>query len=180
MVGCGLARHLFRRLRRIRKGFTLRGFEEAARIIAAAGLGLYAYLLLKPLGTGEQEALEDVLQSGRYLCDLSTRLGLPVRVALEPVFVPEGTELHAELRAGRYRPPSLWTVLEASAGLLALGLQVQVGLSEEGLPASQRPASCLKCGPALRAALARFNQTQDPAALNVPHCDCRAPTDRTK
>ena len=163
------------RLRRIRKGFTLHAFEAAAAAIAEAGLGLYAYLLLKPLGTGEEEALADVLRSGDYLVELSRRLKLPVRVALEPVFVAEGTPLHQELLAGRYRPPSLWTVLEATSGLHRLGLEVQVGLSEEGLPASQRPTSCWECSAPLRDALSRFNQTQDGACLQVASCRCRTP-----
>jgi len=163
------------RLRRIHKGFSLSAFEQAATRVAALGegAGLVVYLLLKPIGTGEEEAVEDVLASGRYLADLAQRLRLGVRVALEPAFVPDGTPLADELRAGRYAPPSLWSALRATAGLRALGLQVHVGLSDEGLPASQVPSGCWECSPLLRAALARFNESQDPACLQLSTCACQ-------
>jgi len=162
------------RLRRIRKGFTLRAFEEAAASIAEAGASLVAYLLLKPIGmTSDREAVIDVVDSARYLMDLRRRLDLPVRVALEPTFVPEGTDLHGELVAGRYRPPSLWAALDAARKIALLGLRVHVGLSSEGLPADQVPGGCPRCTGELRAALARFNETQDVAVLNALSCTCQ-------
>jgi archaeosine synthase beta-subunit len=160
------------RERRIRKGFTLHDFERAAERLSRAGVGLVVYLLLKPLGTGEEEAVQDVLRSGRYLRALGDRLQLPVRVALEPTFVSEGTALFDELQAGRYRPPSLWSVVRAAAGLGEL-LAVHVGLSSEGLPARQVPHGCEACTPRARDALARFNATQDVAALlALAPCSC--------
>ena len=165
------------RERRIRKGFSLRAFEEAAARLASLtpGSGLCVYLLLKPIGTGEEEAVEDVLASGRYLVALRARLGLPVRVALEPAFVPEDTPLYRELLAGRYAPPSLWSAVRAARGLHALGLVTHVGLSDEGLPAPQVPSGCPQCTPRLRGALARFNETQDAASLALDPCGCRHP-----
>jgi radical SAM enzyme (TIGR01210 family) len=158
---------------RIRKGFSLEDFEAAAgRMAAAGGVGLLVYLLLKPAGTGEAEALRDVLRSGRYLAGLGRRLALPLRVALEPAFVPEDTDLQRELLAGRYTPPSLWTALRAARGLADDGLTVHVGLSSEGLPADHVASGCPECTPALRRALALFNETQDPASLAGLSCAC--------
>ncbi len=162
------------REQRIRKGFTLEAFERAASRLVDAGCVLVVYLLLKPLGTGEQEAVDDVLASGRYLQQLAGRLSLSLRVALEPTFVPAGTVLHRELEAGRYAPPSLWSVVAATAGLAALGLQVHVGQSEEGLPVDQAPSGCPRCTETLRAAIGRFNETQDPAHLAGLTCACQA------
>ena len=159
------------RCERIRKGFTLAQFERAAGVLARLDVGLGVYLLQKPLGTGEQEAVEDVLASGRYLAELGRRLALDLRVALEPTFVPEGTPLHQELVAGRYTPPSLWSVIRVTRELAAMGHHVHVGLSSEGMPADTVPAGCPRCTDALGAALARFNQTQDVAALELT-CQC--------
>lgn len=162
------------RLRRIRKGFTLRAFEEAATRIAEAGASLAVYLLLKPIGTSDDvEAVADVVASARYLLELRRRLDLPIRVALEPTFVLEDTPLLEELRAGRYRPPSLWAAVEAARRMAALGLRVFVGLSSEGLPADRVPAGCPCCTDALRQGLRRFNETQDIAILNALSCTCR-------
>lgn len=162
------------RLRWIRKGFTLRTFEEAAAAIAEAGASMVAYLLLKPLGmTSDRLAVDDVVDSARYLLQLRRRLDLPVRVALEPTFVSEGTDLHKELLDGRYRPPSLWAALDAARKIAALGLRVHVGLSSEGLPADHVPSGCPSCTPLLRQGLAQFNESQDIAVLNALSCSCR-------
>ncbi len=161
------------RLRReqIRKGFTLAQFERAAEVLAGLQVGLGVYLLLKPMGTGEEEAVDDVLASGRYLAELRRRLSLDVRVALEPTFVPEGTPLHEELVAGRYSPPSLWSVIRVTRGLAAMGHTVHVGLSNEGMPADTVPSGCPRCTGPLREALSRFNETRDTDSLEVA-CGC--------
>jgi len=168
------------RLRRIRKGFSLESFERAAAAIARAGAELVVYLLLKPIGTGEEEAVADVLASGEYLIALASRLGVGspapgrraswLRVALEPVFVPDGTPLAAELRAGRYSPPSLWSALRAARDLSARGLAVHVGLSPEGMAQGGVPQGCAECTAPLRAALASFNATQDTRDLELRAC----------
>jgi archaeosine synthase beta-subunit len=160
------------RLRHIRKGFSLQSFEAAAKNLADAGAALAVYLLLKPLGVDEEAAIADVLASGRYLADLAQRLHLPTRVALEPLFVVEGTPLFEELRAGRYTPPSLWSVVQAIYGLEDL-LPVQVGLDTEGLPAQNVPAGCWECSAPLREALARYNITQDKTVLERVTCRCQ-------
>ena len=163
----------FLRQERIRKGFTLAQFERAAGVLARLDVGLGVYLLLKPMGTGEEEAVEDVLASGRYLEGLRRKLQVELRVALEPTFVPEGTPLHREMTAGRYTPPSLWSVVRATRGLAAMGHVIHVGLSSEGMPADSVPAGCPECTHRLREALGRFNETQDVGALEIT-CGCRA------
>jgi hypothetical protein len=158
------------RNRLIRKGFSYASFARAAEALAGAGAALAVYLLLKPPGLEEEAALADVLASGRALCALRERLGLRLRVALEPTLVVLGTPLHEEHRAGRYRSPSLWSVVRAAVGLAELGLPVHVGLSDEGLPTADRPRSCPACDGALREALRAFNRGQDPAPLRALRC----------
>ena len=160
------------REQRIRKGFTLDDFEGAAALLAREGIGLGIYLLLKPRGTTEEEAVEDVKASGRYLLGLRRRLpGLSMRVALGPTFVPRGTLLHQDLLAGQYVPPSLWSVVRVVRDL-APHFPIRVGLSHEGLPADHLPAGCERCTGGLRQAIARFNQTQDCGILDHLTCSC--------
>jgi len=161
---------------RIRKGFTLDDFRGAAQVLAGieADVALVVYLLFKPLGTRNMEAVADVMKSGRYLADLAQELSLPLRVALEPTFVPEGTPLHQEMLQGNYTPPSLWNVVHVTRMLSKLGLPLHVGLSSEGLPAEQVPSGCPQCTDRLRAALARFNETQRRSALDGLTCQCQS------
>lgn len=160
------------REQRINKGFTLRAFERAAERLAAQSMELVVYLLLKPIDTEEYEAVADVIASARYLKQLSTRLSLPTRIALEPAFVVEETPLYEAMVAGRYQPPSLWSVVEVVQAVAPL-LPLKVGLSHEGLPADQRPRGCPRCTERLRAALADFNCSQNVAPLAELRCTCR-------
>lgn len=157
---------------RVRKGFGWDDFERAATLVAAAGLRLLTYVLLKPLGTGEREAIEDAVTTCQRVADLGRRLGGPVRAALGPCFVAAGTVLEAEHLAGRYRPPWLWSAVEVvqrAAPLLAL----EVGLSDEGLARSRVAHNCDDCTPVVRAALAAFNRSQDAAPLAALACACQ-------
>ncbi|TNF26375.1 MAG: hypothetical protein EP329_21335 [Deltaproteobacteria bacterium] len=157
---------------RIHKGFNWRRFEKAAADLAAAGAAMTVYVLLKPLDTGEREAIEDAVATCEAVFALAERLALPTTVALEPCFVPEGTPLYDAFVAGRYSPPRLWSVVEVVERVAHLGA-IHVGLSDEGLDAAQVAHNCASCTPVVRGALRSFNRTADVAALAGLDCACR-------
>jgi len=158
----------------INKGFGLPEFERAAKILATGGAGLLVNVLLKPLGVPDDAAaVADAVKTGRYIFSLAKRLALPVRVALQPVFVAPETPLEREFLEGRYLPPNLWAVVEAAMQLSLLG-EVIVGLSDEGLEPKRGPAGCGACDHKIRHALREFNRTGDSAPLKLLTCDCRS------
>lgn len=161
------------RERRIHKGFSWRQFDKAAHQLARSGAHLLTYLLLKPMATGEREAIEDLVRSAERVFELGERLGLPTRVALEPCFVGPDTVLERAFERGDYRPPWLWSVVEVIERIAGLG-PVQVGLSDEGLNPQRGAHNCDHCSVRVRAALAAFNLDQDPQALAGLTCDCRS------
>jgi radical SAM enzyme (TIGR01210 family) len=116
--------------RRIRKGYTWEQFDAAARLLAGAGAGLVAYVLLKPINTGEREVIEDSVVTARKVFALGHELKCAARVALEPCFVALQTPLYHAFEQGRYRPPWLWSLAEVVSRIAPLG-RVQVGLSDE-------------------------------------------------
>jgi radical SAM enzyme (TIGR01210 family) len=158
--------------RRIHKGYTWEDFASAASLIAQARVGLLAYILLKPINTGEREAIEDSVETARKVFTLGRDLGVATRVALEPCFVAPQTPLYHAFEQGRYRPPWLWSVVEAVLRMAPLG-RVLVGLSDEGMNPRQAPRNCDECTSRFRDALAAFNLTQDAAGLRALSCDCR-------
>ena len=157
--------------RRIHKGYTWEQFAAAARLLAGAGVRLLVYVLLKPISTGEREAIEDSVETARKLFALGHELKCPTRVALEPCFVAPQTPLYHAFEQGRYRPPWLWSVAEVLSRIAPLG-RVLVGLSDEGTNPLQTPHNCGHCTSRFRHALAAFNQTQDLAALRALSCEC--------
>ena len=157
--------------RRIHKGYTWEQFAAAARLMAGVGAGLVAYVLLKPINTGEREAIEDSVETARKVLALGHELKCPTRVALEPCFVAPQTPLYHAFEQGRYRPPWLWSVAEVLSRVAPLG-RVLVGLSDEGMNPLQAPHNCEHCTGRFRQALAAFNQTQDAAGLSAISCGC--------
>jgi radical SAM enzyme (TIGR01210 family) len=157
--------------RRIHKGYTWEQFAAGARLMAGAGAGLLAYILLKPINTGEREAIEDSVATARKVFALGHELKCPTRVALEPCFVAPQTPLYHAFEQGRYRPPWLWSVAEVVSRIAPLG-RVLVGLSDEGMNPLQAPHNCEHCTGRFRHALAAFNQTQDAAGLSAMSCEC--------
>ena len=157
--------------RRIHKGYTWEQFSAAARLLAGTGAGLVAYVLLKPINTGEREAIEDSVATARKVFALGHELKCPTRVALEPCFVAPQTPLYHAFEQGRYRPPWLYSVAEVLTRVAPLG-RVLVGLSDEGMNPSQTPHNCEHCTDRFRLALAAFNRTQDVAGLSAVSCEC--------
>ena len=157
--------------RRIHKGYTWEQFAAAAQLLAGAGAGLLAYVLLKPINTGEREAIEDSVVTAHKVFALGYELKCPTRVALEPCFVAPQTPLYHAFEQGRYRPPWLWSVAEVLARVAPLG-RVLVGLSDEGMNPSQTPHNCEHCTDRFRQALAAFNRTQDATGLSAISCEC--------
>jgi len=160
----------------IRKGFGLPECERAVKVLAAGGAGLLVNVLLKPLGVADDTAaVADAVNTGKYIFRLAKRLALPVRVALQPVFVAPGTPLEREFFEGRYLPPSLWAVVETVIRMSRSG-EVVVGLSDEGLGPKRTPAGCGACDLRIRDALREFNRTGSTGPLQSLSCDCRRPS----
>ncbi|MBI4954454.1 MAG: hypothetical protein HY908_20685 [Myxococcales bacterium] len=155
----------------IHKGFGRADFERAARVLGEAGARLLAYLIIKPPGLSEAEAVEDAVASARYVFEVAARTRVRARAAYQPTFVARGALVEREFQAGRYQPPSLWSVVAIVRRAHASG-ELTVGLSDEGLEPHRLPSGCAACTPRLRAALAEYNRTRELGALEGLACAC--------
>ena len=153
----------------VHKGFGLPEFERAVASLGQHGARLLVYVLVKPMGLSEREAIEDVISTARYVFGAARRLGVAARIALEPVFVAPGTLLEKEFLSGRYQPPSLWSVVEILRRAHPLG-ELLVGLSDEGLEPHRLPNGCAACSVDLRRALAEYNRSRNLSALDAVRC----------
>jgi len=89
----------------INKGFAFTDFISAASIAHAAGAGVKAYILFKPLFLTEREAIDDTKATIR---DIAHTADL---ISMNPCTVQRNTELEYYWKRGAYRPPYLWSVL---------------------------------------------------------------------
>ena len=139
------------------------GFARAR----ALGARTKAYLLLKPPYLTESEALEDVVASVR---ETAPRVDA---ISINPVHIQGGTVVEHLFRRGRYRPPWLWSVVEALArGAELRGTTRLVTFpTAGGLP--RGPHNCGRCDKAVLEALQRASLTQEFGGLRELDCACR-------
>ena len=156
----------------VRKGLPREDFLAVVDTVAAVGLRLLVYLLIKPPGLGEVEAIDDAVASARYVFDAARDRGVTARVAFEPVFVCENTPLDELYTSSRYRLVNLWSVVEVIRGIHGRG-EVFIGLSDEDLSQQRMPGSCPDCSGRIIEAIEGYNATQELTALERLDCHCR-------
>lgn len=156
------------RNRLIRKGLPLATYRSALDTAHAAGVGVRTYVLLKPAGLTEAEAVAETVQTVRAAFDMGTD-----EVSVEAAFVAPGSALQLAFERGTYRPPSLWSVVEVMRATAGFG-PVYLGKFTDNPPPIAIPGSCPQCAPALRACLDQYRATLNPAVLDgLPDCQCR-------
>ncbi len=139
-------------LARLNKRMTVGDFDRAAATLAAAGVGLRAFVLVGTPFVPPAEDLEWTVRSVEHA--LARGAGI---VALIPVRGGNG-ELERLAAAGEFHPPALADLEAALAAAQALGRGVVLADLWDGA----RLARCALCGPARLARLARMNLTARP------------------
>lgn len=172
-VGIGLESAADRiRDKLIHKGFTRADFENSLAVLARHGAVPLAYVLLKPLEVTEREAIEDSVETCRYVHAKAREAGIESKVALQPVFVQPETALAHAHASGRYRPPWLWSVVEVVRRAAPLG-PIHVGTKDDFPPPVAVRANCGRCDSAFEAAIDAFNASADIRTLENLCCECK-------
>ncbi len=154
--------------RLINKGSTPEEYLSAGDRVRALGLRAKAYLLLKPPYLTESESVEDVVRS----------VGVAARhfdtFSINPVHIQGGTVVEWLYQRGRYRPPWLWSVVEAMtrAAEQRKGARLVTFPTAGGLP--RGPHNCGSCDRRVLAALESASLDQQFDGLASLDCACRA------
>jgi archaeosine synthase beta-subunit len=142
-------------------------YLAAADRVRALGLRAKAYLLLKPPYLTEGEAIADVVRS---VGEAAPRFD---SLSVNPVHIQGGTVVEWMYRRGRYRPPWLWSVVEAlrrGAGRKGEARLVSFPTAG-GLP--RGPHNCGRCDARVLAAVEEASLTQRFAPLADLECACQ-------
>ena len=156
----------------IKKGLSRKNFERAVAIIGKAKAALMCYVLIKPPGESEREAIEDAVRTAEYAFRVGRKYGVPTKVALEPVFVCANTPLETVYKNGEYKILNLWSVVEVIIKIHPLG-SIFIGLDDENLSRGRMPKGCAKCSAMILDEIRKFNKTQDSAGLKKMTCSCK-------
>jgi radical SAM enzyme (TIGR01210 family) len=158
----------FIRSRYINKGFSFEDYRKAAKITTDCGATVKTYLLLKPPFISEKKAIEDVITSTELVSGYSSTISLNL------CNVQKYTLLEDLWRSGYYRPPWLWSAVDAIKGIARQNVVV---ISDPvGAGHKRGPHNCGKCDQRIKEAIKRFNITQDLSVLehlDEIDCECR-------
>ena len=157
----------------LRKGLEWDDVGRVMRLCRDGDVDFLAYLLIKPPGLTEQEAVEDAVRSAMDVVDQAARIGVAVRLAFEPVFVTRNSHLDAMFARGEYQIGRLWTVVEVLKRCHGAA-PLFVGLSDEGLSSGRFPQGCVHCDGTVRRSLQAYNGSQEIRELTSLDCRCRA------
>ena len=147
-------------LRRLNKGMTLDEFERAAGFLRRHGVGVRAFLLLRPPYLDEAEGVEWAKRSLRYAFGVGVEccVVIPTR---------DGNGAMERLRAeGLWVPPRIESLEE----VLQFGVGLRRGRVFADLWDIERLFRCPRCGPARARRLDAMNREQAVAPPVV--CDC--------
>lgn len=160
----------FIRANYINKGFSFDDYKAAAKIVNDCGATVKTYLLLKPPFISEKRAIEDVVKSAALVSPYSSTISLNL------CNVQKYTPLEDLWKRKYYRPPWLWSAVEAIKEIKKRDENVVVMSDPVGAGHIRGPHNCGKCDMEIIEAIKRFNITQD---LNVLerlteiNCECR-------
>jgi len=151
----------------INKGFSFSDFIRASEVALRNNATVKAYLMMKPPFVSESIAMNDMIRS------IKDAVPFAGTISMNLCNVQKGTLVEEMFERGDYRPPWLWSAVEA----LKRGKESSPGtviMSDPVAAGSMRgPHNCGKCDADVAEAIRIFSTTQDMAVFKNLDCDCK-------
>ncbi|MHA1915627.1 MAG: archaeosine biosynthesis radical SAM protein RaSEA [Promethearchaeota archaeon] len=155
----------------INKGMVFEEFVEVLNMCKKFGVGVKAYLLLKPPFLNEQGGIDDCVASINSLIELKVNT-----ISINPLNIQKGTLAERLWYQNRYRPPwfhSLFKVLKKSLTQEKL-TQVRIVSDPSGAGSKRGIHNCLKkeCEKSAQNLLKKFRLSQNLTVLDQQEYEC--------
>ncbi len=149
-------------------------FEGALRLLRDYSYIPIVFLMIKPPFLTEKEAIEDTVESVRYLSELGIQDPILCATRVSP-----NTVVDLLYQSGQFKPPWIWTVAEILKRISRIAPNSQPIIATSVLKPERNEdstctANCSKCTQRLIDALDHFDNTKDLAPLESVTCDCCA------
>jgi hypothetical protein len=155
----------------IHKGFTWTQYVDAGRKVINSGGLLKSYLLMKPPLMGEKSSIEDIVDSVKSI----HREFSGTRISINPMNVQALTSVEKLFNRGYYRPPWLWSLLEALERSSALvSGETHLMSSPTGGGKRRGAHNCGKCDEKILDAIGRYSISNDTDYLSGFEECCRS------
>lgn len=146
-------------------------FEKSLLLLKQYDFEALVFLMIKPPFLKETEAIEDVINSVKYLESLGV-----FDPMLCPLRISENTLVSLLYNKKLYTPPSLWTVLSIINKILLHNHKSLFKIStsllkDQDRTDSLRTTNCKKCSSVIIKNIEDFNLQRNPEILNI-NCEC--------
>ncbi|MCD6383379.1 MAG: archaeosine biosynthesis radical SAM protein RaSEA [Thermoplasmata archaeon] len=157
------------RIHSIRKGFRTIDFLKALDVLEREEVGSKVYLLLKPPYVTEREAIIDALKSIEFLADKYVQV-----ISVNPLNVQRGTIVEELYKAGKYRPPWLWSLLYVLKKGKEIAPDKRIVSEPSGGGRDRGVHNCGRCDKKILRKISEFSSSPEnnPRLLNSTKCDC--------
>ena len=159
----------FIREEKINKGFSKKDFESSISTIANLkkeyDIKSKAYILVKPILTSEEEAIEDAINTAKY-CE---KIGVD-RVSFCPATIHKGTLIERFWRKGSYTPPWIWSTVEI-INEVRKNVTIPSFMDTSGFGSRRGPYNCKKCNKDLKHRIIQSNLDQ--SQIEDVNCKCK-------
>lgn len=147
-------------------------FEQAIAVLEEYGYIAIAFLMIKPPFLTEREAIEDTVESARYLSNLGIQDPILCATRVAP-----NTVVNLLYHAQLFQPPWLWSVKEIVERIALVLPNSQPIIATSVLKPERNEDStctmnCPHCTDRIIEALDHFNNTKDLKPLESITCDC--------
>ena len=157
------------RNKKLNKGMTRQRFEAAVKLLKRMNCSVAVYVLMKPhKDVTETCAIAETVATIQYVHELGADV-----VLLQAMMVMPDSISHGWYREGEFRPPWLWSVIEAVKQTHEL-MPIRLGRFEDSPEPLAIPTNCWRCSDEIHSRLDCFRETLDIGILNnLPDCSCR-------
>lgn len=153
----------------VNKGFSFDEFRGSVERACHAGIGVRAYVLMKPPFLTEMDSIVDAKNTIADALDVGV-----TTVSLNPVNVQKNTLVEYLWRRGRYRPPWLWSVLDVLKYARNIAGKNANIICDPVAAGKQRGThNCGRCDERVVGSIRDFVLAQDSSLLNASDCDCK-------
>lgn len=151
----------------INKGFSFSDFVRASEVAKKNDVTVKAYLMQKPPLLSEGIAMNDMINS------INDAAPFAQTISMNLCNVQKGTLVDEMFERGDYRPPWLWSAVEALRVGKELSPETVIMSDPVGAGSMRGPHNCGKCDNDVAEAIRIFSVTQDTAVFKNLDCDCK-------
>jgi radical SAM enzyme (TIGR01210 family) len=151
----------------INKGFSFSDFTRASQVAKKHDVTVKAYLMQKPPFLSEGIAMKDMILSIHEAAPYAQTISMNL------CNVQKGTLVDEMFERGDYRPPWLWSAVEALKIAKELSPETIIMSDPVAAGSMRGPHNCGKCDSDVAEAIRVFSVTQDTAVFKNLDCDCK-------